>query len=220
MDIKSVQEGVKSPFIENIEEYVVVFLEIDNIRYINDTFGHSIGDKFLSMFGNRLSQIVGEEGIVFKYNDGEFVILLHKNEKELIDKKIQFILNKSNKVFKEVDYEILPTASIGVYTPNSNDKIDDTIKKAYIAMYQGKTEGKGNYKHFTDSIEEKIKRKTLLTKELTKSIERNYEGLYLIYQPIYNVVKKKIEEVEMEESRIRRNLTCRVYSHSRRNEDY
>lgn len=196
MDIKSVQEGVKSPFIENIEEYVVVFLEIDNIRYINDTFGHSIGDKFLSMFGNRLSQIVGEEGIVFKYNDGEFVILLHKNEKELIDKKIQFILNKSNKVFKEVDYEILPTASIGVYTPNSNDKIDDTIKKAYIAMYQGKTEGKGNYKHFTDSIEEKIKRKTLLTKELTKSIERNYEGLYLIYQPIYNVVKKKIEEVE------------------------
>jgi len=142
MDIKSVQEGVKSPFIENIEEYVVVFLEIDNIRYINDTFGHSIGDKFLSMFGNRLSQIVGEEGIVFKYNDGEFVILLHKNEKELIDKKIQFILNKSNKVFKEVDYEILPTASIGVYTPNSNDKIDDTIKKAYIAMYQGKTEGK------------------------------------------------------------------------------
>lgn len=196
MDIKSVQEGVKSPFIENIEEYVVVFLDIDNIRYINDTFGHSIGDKFLSMFGNRLSQIVGEEGIVFKYNDGEFVILFHKNEKELIDKKIQFILNESNKVFKEEDYEILSTASIGVYTPNSNDKIDDIIKKAYIAMYQGKTEGKGNYKHFTNSIEEKIKRKTLLTKELTKSIERNYEGLYLIYQPIYNVVEKKIDEAE------------------------
>lgn len=203
MDIKNVQErGViskeylQSPFIKNIEEYVVLFLDIDNIRYINDTLGHSIGDKFLSMFGNKLSQIIGEDGMVFKYNDGEFVILLHKKEKELIDKKIQFILNKCNKVFKEVDYEILPTTSIGIYTPNSNDKIDGTIRKAYIAMHQGKVEGKGNFKHFTDSIEEKIKRKTLIAKELTKSIEKNYEGLYLVYQPIYNVKKKKIEEVE------------------------
>lgn len=148
MKIKNVQgkvirkEYLQSPFIENIEDYVVVFLDIDNVRYINDTFGHSIGDKFLSMFGNRLSKIVGKEGIVFKYNDGEFVILLHKNEKEPIDKKIQTILNKSNKVFKGVDYEILSTVSIGVYTPNSNDKIDDSIKKHILPCIKGRPKGK------------------------------------------------------------------------------
>lgn len=73
-----------------------------------------------------------------EYLNDEFIILFHRREIEFIDKKIQSLLKKLNKVFKVEDYEMMVTVSIGIYIPNSNDKIDGAIRKAYIALYEAK----------------------------------------------------------------------------------
>ncbi|MBZ4647407.1 MAG: diguanylate cyclase protein [Clostridia bacterium] len=61
------------------KKYYFAFLNIDNFRYINDNFGHSAGDKFLIKYGEKLVEIVGDMGLVYKFNGDEFILLLEKS---------------------------------------------------------------------------------------------------------------------------------------------
>ncbi len=194
---KPLEKGyLTDQYVKNIATYIIAYLDIDNFRYVNDTFGHSFGDKLICMYGERLSKAVGEKGIVYKFNCDEFVILFHRQKKEYIDVIVKSILSQMNQMFMVSSYQINLTASMGVYIPKENDSIEDSIRKAYIALHEAKEKEKGSYKYFTGSAEKKLKRKILIATELQKSIERNCEGLYMVYQPIININEKKVEEVE------------------------
>lgn len=181
-------------FSRNINEFILVFLDIDNFRVINDLHGHRVGDEFLIVFGDILTDIIGENGIVFMYSKDEFIVLLPKNNLDCIDEKVNLILKKVQNGLKVKGYNISTTVSIGICIPQDNDKIDDVIRKANIAICQAKRNGKAQCVYFQKNMEEKIQRKALITEELIKSIDR--KELYLVYQPIFDAGKKKTVEVE------------------------
>jgi len=182
---------------KNIEKYFFAILNIDNFRYINDNFGHSVGDKFLINYGEKLVKIIGDMGLVYKFNGDEFILLLEKSKLKSVDSIIKKIHKELNEIFYIDGYEIIMTSSIGIYEPHAGESIENSIRKAFIALYQAKEKGCNQYACYTQETEEEIKRKSLLIIELRKNLQnKNFKEFYIVYQPIYSIEKNQIEEVE------------------------
>jgi two-component system cell cycle response regulator len=121
----------------------VLFLDIDNFKKINDTYGHDTGDRVLRTLSKTLSNSIRSGDIIIRYGGEEFVIVLHDiDEKSLavIAEKIRFMVENSEiRMEKE---EIRFTISIGATLLASIDSLTSAIDRADQAMYCSKQAGK------------------------------------------------------------------------------
>lgn len=182
---------------KNIHQYIVFYANIDKFQYINDNYGHSIGDILLEKYGQFLRNLIGNYGIVFKFYSDEFIIFINKNRIKSIDFITRKMQKRLCKLFKIQGYEIIITSSIGIYQPAIGENLEEVIRKAYIALHKAKKQGGKKLAFYTGQTEENIQRKAIITKELNKSlINGMFNGFTIVYQPIYSIKKKRIEEVE------------------------
>lgn len=159
---------------KNIEKYFFAILNIDNFRYINDNFGHSVGDKFLINYGEKLVEIIGDMGLVYKFNGDEFILLLEKSKLKSVDSIIKKIHKELNEIFYIDGYKIIMTSSIGIYEPHAGESIENSIRKAFIALYQAKEKGCNQYACYIQETEEEIKRKSLNNTNKLHSVIINF----------------------------------------------
>ena len=142
----------------NHHHSALLFLDLDNFKSLNDTYGHSIGDLLLCQVAERLKECVREVDTIARFGGDEFVVILstlHKNEDESIAQaqkvaeKIRHSLSKhysinvSHDKNEEQLVEHLCTASIGVVVFDCSEKNqDELLKRADFAMYRAKDAGK------------------------------------------------------------------------------
>jgi len=128
---------------------VLLFIDLDDFKHINDSYGHHIGDKTLKLFAQKISSIIREEDSFARLGGDEFVILLSQLEREHT-KTIEianYIAKKIHKKLQQpfsIEQQLLPLSiSIGIeiIQPKNND-ILEIIKNADIAMYKAKKQGK------------------------------------------------------------------------------
>lgn len=130
----------------------ILFLDGDDFKSVNDSFGHDVGDEFIRMFGRALLASVRPDDLVSRIGGDEFVILLthlsnepqmRNEEINLIIKNIQTTLLKGWSIKENV---FTPTTSIGIsFFPDHGSTIDELMEKADIALYQVKRMGKNQY---------------------------------------------------------------------------
>jgi len=124
----------------------VAYIDIDNFKYINDNFGHSVGDNLLSLVAETIKDTTRETDLTARLGGDEFVILMSDTEAEsayLVANKIQ---KKFLHLMQENEWPV--TCSIGLVTFNcSPGSIDDLIKEADNTMYSAKQNGKNMIKH-------------------------------------------------------------------------
>ena len=127
----------------------VLFLDLDKFKQINDSLGHAFGDKVLQSVVKRLLGCVRASDTVCRLGGDEFVILLSEiKEAGHAGLKAGQILTAINAPFEIDSHKLHITASIGVATyPNDSKDPENLIKKADLAMYQAKEEGRNSY-HF------------------------------------------------------------------------
>jgi diguanylate cyclase (GGDEF)-like protein len=140
--------------------FLILFIDLDNLKYYNDTYGHQVGDLILIKFSEILKASSSQEDFIARYGGDEFVILssgrdrdgavrLCRKIQEAIVKKDSFkedIQNSLNiKIYIPADKKI--SCSIGVcqYDSNSSINIDCLIGLADNAMYQAKRSGKNQF---------------------------------------------------------------------------
>ena len=140
-------------------ELAILFLDLDNFKPYNDTFGHDAGDIVLVGMANIFKEVTDKKGFVCRYGGDEFIIVAHTTDKETLEKMVHEIYSRIEaadgfvKELKEklgrdisIDENERLTVSIGIALRNESDKsIDDTIKRADDLMYTVKTNGKGTY---------------------------------------------------------------------------
>lgn len=140
-------------------ELAILFLDLDNFKPYNDTFGHDAGDIVLVGMANIFKEVTDKKGFVCRYGGDEFIIVAHTTDKETLEKMVHEIYSRIEaadgfvKELKEklgrdisIDENKRLTVSIGIALRNESDKsIDDTIKRADDLMYTVKTNGKGTY---------------------------------------------------------------------------
>ncbi len=136
----------------------LMFIDIDDFKDINDTYGHNIGDKALVEVANILESSIRDTDMVFRFGGDEFLILLsdlhdYDNYKIIA----QRIKNANKKVKVDEDIEIDVSLSIGVsFYPRDGDTIDKLILKADEAMYSVKQMGGDQSAYYNCKNEENI----------------------------------------------------------------
>ena len=174
----------------------VMFMDLDNFKLINDTMGHSAGDKMLVAVSDKLVTSLRESDFIARIGGDEFVILIENLESldviDLVAKKIIEIFKEPIVINKQ---ECFVSASIGVALyPEDGIDAEALIKNADIAMYKAKSNGKNQCVFCTPLMKTAILETMKLTNSLYYALERGEFEIY--YQPQINCQTFKISGME------------------------
>ena len=161
----------------------VLFVDLDRFKSINDSFGHSAGDKLLREAAARLRQCVREGDTVARLGGDEFTILINplKSTKTAIAVAEHMLAALSNPFFIE-NLENVVTASIGIAVyPSDGTNAEQLMRNADTAMYRAKDGGRGTYVFFEEAMNAEVVRRSTLERELRQAISQN--EFFLNFQP-------------------------------------
>jgi diguanylate cyclase (GGDEF)-like protein/PAS domain S-box-containing protein len=175
----------------------VLFLDLDRFKNINDSLGHPVGDQLLQATAQRLKDCCSREGdIVARRGGDEFIVLLP--ELKSIEGLIivaERIINAFNQSFVLAEHELSISTSIGISLfPQDGSDPETLIKKADMAMYCAKEEGRNRYHLFKPEMDAKTFKREPLESSLHKALERG--EIHLYYQPRINTASGGISAVE------------------------
>lgn len=165
----------------------VCFLDLDDFKPINDTYGHLVGDQILIEVAERIQSNIREEDTVSRQGGDEFTIFLVNLETpfegELMLDRIQHALAQPYLID---DHVIAMTSSMGVTLyPLDDFDLDTLLRHADQAMYQAKMAGKSSYHIFNVEHDQETTKKHLRLNEVIQAFEQNQLCLY--FQPKVNM---------------------------------
>ena len=134
--------------IQQNRDFVLLYIDLDKFKQINDTLGHNYGDCVLKIVAKRMKNVVRNEDIVARLGGDEFAIILKNvyNKKD-IENIVKKILNSIEEKIKVNKHELFISASIGIAIfPKDGNYIEEIIKNADQAMYKAKHSNE--YKYF------------------------------------------------------------------------
>jgi diguanylate cyclase (GGDEF)-like protein/PAS domain S-box-containing protein len=136
------------------QQVAVLFLDLDGFKHINDSLGHSVGDKLLQSIATRLVGCVRLSDTVSRQGGDEFVVLLSEAEQwEDVDTVARRILQAVAEVHLVDKRDLHITASIGISIyPDDGGDSETLIKNADTAMYQAKENGRQGYQYFRPAM--------------------------------------------------------------------
>ena len=164
----------------------LLFIDLDRFKYVNDTFGHLVGDLLLQEVGRRLKSCVRSSDTVCRLGGDEFVVLLPKvADIDGVAKVARQILAHLTTVFTLNNHEIHIGGSIGIAMfPDNGDNVEALMKAADSAMYSVKEAGRNNYQFFHNEINERLNER--LEMENTFVAALNSNQFELLYQPMFD----------------------------------
>lgn len=133
----------ENAYIREQKDYAIVFFDIDHFKSVNDTYGHECGDVILKTFAALILKLTRDTDIVGRYGGEEFIVALHHNNKEELNKYISRIKNVITKnKFIHKDNKIKITFSAGVQLRSLHKSTSETITKADALLYKAKETGR------------------------------------------------------------------------------
>lgn len=183
--------------------FVVMFLDLDRFKTINDSLGHVVGDQLLMSFAKKLNKclragdtVARFSGTLARFGGDEFVVLLEDlhtiDDATLVAERIQDMLKEP---FHIGENEVFTTASIGI-APSGAGHIEpeDFLRNADTAMYHAKARGRACHVVFDEAMREQVVGRLQVETDLRHALERNEFELY--YMPIVNLKTGKINAFE------------------------
>ena len=180
---------------------ILFYMDLNHFKEINDTFGHSVGDKLLLEVANRFKSLKLKNSHLSRLGGDEFtltVTFVSKSEIETIERAKE-IANRIKALFNEVfeieGLNLYMTSSIGiVLIEPKTDNIDVIIRHADMAMYQTKRDGQNNIKFYDHTLDLERQELTALQQDLNHAIDNNELELY--YQPIVDIKDDRLNAIE------------------------
>jgi diguanylate cyclase (GGDEF)-like protein/PAS domain S-box-containing protein len=177
-------------------QLAILFLDIDSFKWVNDTFGHAIGDQLLQSIAKRLASCVRSSDTVSRQGGDEFVILLgedkHSEDAAITADKIIAALALPHHI---AGRDLFITTSIGISVfPDDGMDVDTLIKNADTAMYMAKKAGRNNYKFYDRELNIRAVERQFFESNLRNALDHHEFVLY--YQPRINLKTGKITGAE------------------------
>lgn len=165
----------------------LIFIDLDNFKLVNDTYGHEMGDKLLKIIADILSHSAGPNDTVARFGGDEFVILCEKinNQDEVIE-IANSILDSLHQPMALENIEYIATASIGIAFDDAGSKnAKDLLKNADAAMYRAKDLGRDQWIFFKDSMHSDTRQKLSIAMGLHDALASG--EFHLVIQPSYRL---------------------------------
>jgi diguanylate cyclase (GGDEF)-like protein len=177
--------------------FAVLALDLDRFKQVNDTLGHAAGDNLIREFAGRLSAVGRSADTVARIGGDEFSILLVEVEEvEDVERFCERLLGIVRDPFELLGHQVHVGLSIGVAL-SSTSGLDsgDLLRKADIALYRAKSEGRDCYRIFSPAMDESVQLRRELERDLRRAISNENE-LYLHYQPEVDAKSHEIVGLE------------------------
>jgi diguanylate cyclase (GGDEF)-like protein len=171
---------------ETGHQLAVLFMDLDRFKLINDSLGHSAGDQLLIEATRRIRGCIRTEDVLARQGGDEFIILLDELATgEQAGAVAERLLEALSAPVFLGGHECRISCSVGIAVfPNDAADPEEMVKKADIAMYSAKADGKNAYRFFSPDLQSQSLENLLLEADLRRAIEN--EELFLNYQPKVN----------------------------------
>lgn len=179
------------------EHVALLLLDLDRFKQVNDTYGHHAGDALIIDVGHRLSQEVREADTVGRLGGDEFVVIVEGiTAFSDIQKLCERIIASLARPFTLLGSETWIGVSIGVAMApqDASDRLE-MMRKADIALYEAKSQGRGQYRVFDNSMDEQVKTRQLIAADLRAALQ-NKRDLAVYYQPLMDISGQQVVGLE------------------------
>lgn len=167
----------------NSSRLAVMFIDLDRFKIINDSLGHTMGDRLLQAVSQRLLQCVRKGDTLSRFGGDEFTLLLPEVQDDAATTQVaEKILESLREPFQLSGHEIYVGASIGIAMfPDGGKTLDTLIKNADIAMYRAKNIGKDGYQLYSPEMHAGTSQRLQLEQDMRKALDR--DEFEIVYQP-------------------------------------
>lgn len=183
----------------------LLFIDLDNFKRINDTLGHSVGDKLLQILSHRLLECLRTSDTAARFSSNGFAARLGGDEFTVIMPELKrvedaaVVARRISKKFSEpisLDYQqVFVTPSIGIAIfPEDGENTDELIKNADLAMYFSKRIGPNLFNYYKESMTAGALKRLTIENNLRQAIE--HDEFTLHYQPQFDLTTERVRGVE------------------------
>ncbi|MCI4625099.1 MAG: EAL domain-containing protein [Candidatus Magnetoovum sp. WYHC-5] len=187
---------IRSMSERNMRKFAILYLDLDRFKFINDTYGHDIGDLLIKEVSRRLLTIVRQSDTVARLGGDEFVIILTNMDRNL-DAAVaaQKIIKTIAEPFQLKGHECFIGVSIGITVyPDDDINVENLLKNADTAMYHAKSETGSNYKFYSQEMDIAASERVSIENKLHYAMEK--DEFKVFYQPIVDLKTFKVVGVE------------------------
>ncbi len=178
------------------ERLAVLYLDLDHLKRVNDTLGHSVGDKLLKGVADRLRGCVREIDMVARLSGDEFAIIQTSigrpsDAADLATRARETI----HEPFDLDGHQVIVDISVGIsIAPDDATELNELLKTADIALYEAKNTGRGTYCFYQTEMNERMQTRSKLERDLQSALTNGEFELF--YQPIVDLENNKIKTCE------------------------
>jgi len=179
------------------ERYVaLLYLNLDNFRFVNETLGHLAGDEALCTMAKRFAAVIGAGGTVSRLSGDIFVVLLDDlNDTTPVKISADALLQATTAPITVGETEVRLSACIGVALfPNDGARFEELLQNADAALGKARESGRNNHCFFTQELNRQARHSLDMAAELHKALEQGWFVVH--YQPQVDTVSGRIKAVE------------------------
>jgi diguanylate cyclase (GGDEF)-like protein/PAS domain S-box-containing protein len=166
----------------------LLFIDLDNFKTLNDTYGHKRGDLLLMQVSQRLSKAVRKSDTLARLGGDEFVMLLESLSGDSLEaakeaqKVAEKLLASTGQPYTIDDAQHSTTPSIGITLfGDVEESVEEPLRRADLAMYEAKAAGRNTFRFFDPKLQEAVAKRTFLEADLRSALQKNQLSLH--FQP-------------------------------------
>src|SRR5690606_18329874 len=178
------------------EAAMLMIVDIDDFKHVNDTTGHLVGDRLLVEAADRLKSAMGSKALVARLGGDEFIVYRSGSvSPEDADADSTAILEAFKAPFAIMGESLSTNVSIGIaITHDIDDDLDSMMTKSDLALYKAKGAGKAQAQIFHDEMDTAYRYRQRLKAELKTAVEN--DALTLVYQPLVDLETRRVVACE------------------------
>ncbi len=194
----TMQEHLEKAFrltVDSKTNRALIWLDLDNFKWVNDTLGHPAGDELLRQVSGRLTGLCRDEDVVSRISGDEFALIVERSNRETLEDFLDDLVERLSEPYDIWGSTANCSASVGVRLFDSfTQDVRVLLKHADLALYQAKKLGKGNWCMFSDELDEKARARQQIEADLHRALDN--DELRVFFQPVVDAATLEISGFE------------------------
>lgn len=189
--VETLEAAIKRPHADG-DYTAVLYIDLDRFKNVNDSMGHSFGDRLLKLLVERIATRLPDHATLGRLGGDEFMLVLQQlRDPALASRLASDVIEQLRQPFRIEHYEFTIGASIGICIyPDHGQSVDTLVKNADTAMYRAKDLGRNRYEVYAEQMSAGVLARVALEADLRHALKRHELELY--FQPKINLLTRQI----------------------------